>query len=85
MTVPSSLEPIRVSLEARAYIQIIQCQGFVGTTMIGAILVALESSLNLVGAVCYNKNFIIAISPTSSEQGGEVANLILMLLLLVVP
>ena len=83
MTVPSSLEPIRVSLEPRAYIQIIQCQGFVGTTMIGAILVALESSLNLVGAVCYN-NFIIAISPTSSEQGGEVANLILMLLFLVV-
>lgn len=85
MTVPSSLEPIRVSQEPRASTRIIQCQGFVGTTMIEAILVALEISLNLVRAVCYYKNFIVAISPRSSEQGGEVANLILMLLFLAVP
>jgi hypothetical protein len=52
--------------------------------MIEAILVALENSLNLVGAVCHYKNFIIAISPSSSEQGDELANLILMLLFLAV-
>jgi hypothetical protein len=85
MTVPSSLKLIKVNLKTRAYIQIIQCQGFVGTTMIEAILVALENSLNLVRAVCHYKSFVIAILPTSSEQGGELANLILMLLFLAAP
>ena len=45
MTVASSLEPIRVSLETRADIQITHCQGFVGTTMIEAILVTLKTAL----------------------------------------
>jgi hypothetical protein len=53
--------------------------------MIEAILVALGNSLNLVGAVCYYKNFIIAISPTNSEQRSELANLILVLLFWAVP
>jgi len=68
MTVASSLELIRVSLKARAYIRVIKWQGLGGTTMIEAILVALENSLNLAGVVSHYKYFITAIGGTGESD-----------------
>lgn len=70
MTVPSSLELISVSFETRAYIRGIQCQAFVGASMIEAILVGLENSLNLVGVVRHRQCLVISVSPVGSELGG---------------
>jgi hypothetical protein len=82
MTVPSSLELISVSVETRDHIRGIQCQAFVGATMIETILVALENSLNLVGVVRHYQCFVISVSPVGSEPGGRTGECDLDALLL---